>query len=154
MKGVLFTTVQNIIDNASSHSSTEKIQGALKIVVDEVIKVLNKKEQAMENRDNPTDAEQESAFLREVFTDFFASLMDRGSMYLVARYKQEISELFFADTFFQTSRRNMRKWCKIINKFISYQSEHMHHKDAVFDDLVYKWNTQAGLLTSRETENK
>lgn len=30
----------------------------------------------------------------------------------------------------------------------------MHHKDAVFDDLVYKWNTQAGLLTSRETENK
>jgi hypothetical protein len=46
------------------------------------------------------------------------------------------------------SRRNLKKWSKIINHFIS------DHKDAVFDDLLYKWNTQAGLLTSKETENK
>jgi len=46
------------------------------------------------------------------------------------------------------SRRNLRKWCKIINHFIN------ENKDAVFDDLLYRWNTQAGLLTSKDTENK
>ena len=94
------------------------------------------------------NGEYERAFIREVVTDFFASLMDSANMYLVKRYKPEISEIFFSDTFFQMSRRNLRKWCKIINHVIS------DHKDAVFDDLLYKWNTQAGLLTSKETENK
>lgn len=56
--------------------------------------------------------------------------------------------MFFHDNFFQMSRRNLRKWCKIINHFIN------DHKDAVFDDLLYKWNTQAGLLTSNDTANK
>jgi len=46
------------------------------------------------------------------------------------------------------SRKNLRKWTKIINHFIS------DHKDAVFDDLLYKWNTQAGLLTTKDTETK
>jgi hypothetical protein len=46
------------------------------------------------------------------------------------------------------SRRNLRKWTKIINHFIS------DHKDAVFDDLLYKWNTQAGLLTTTDSANR
>jgi hypothetical protein len=44
--------------------------------------------------------EKERAYLREVVTDFFAALMDSANLYLVKRYKQEISELFFHDTFF------------------------------------------------------
>ena len=46
------------------------------------------------------------------------------------------------------SRRTLCKWCKIINHVIS------DSKDAVFDDLIYKWNTQAGLLTSKHFEIK
>lgn len=108
-------------------------------MVDEVLKILSKRD----DKDN-----RERAFIREAATDFFATLMDGANNYLVKRYKQEISDLFFHDNFFQMSRRNLRKWCKIINHFIS------DHKDAVFDDLLYKWNTQAGLLTSKETESK
>ena len=45
LKGVLFNTVQSIVGGASaSHTAFEKIQGALKIVVDEILKILSKKE--------------------------------------------------------------------------------------------------------------
>ena len=106
----------------------------MKIIVDEVIKILNKKEEKPDKNGHMI-AERDRAFIREAITDFFAALMDVAFIYLVKRYKQEISDLFFHDNFFQMSRRNLRKWCKIINHFIS------NHKDAVFDDLLYKWNT-------------
>jgi hypothetical protein len=65
-----------------------------------VIKVLSQKEAVIVDKEKATDSLFDHVFLREVFTDFFASLMERGSMYLVSRYKQDISELFFSDTFF------------------------------------------------------
>lgn len=138
LKGCLFSMVQTILNWKTSHNSFEKISLCLKIVVDEILKILNKKE----------DNDKHKLFIREVATDFFATLLDDANQYLVKRYKQEISDMFFHDNFFQMSRRNLRKWCKIINHFIN------DHKDAVFDDLLYKWNTQAGLLTSKDTENK
>lgn len=106
-----------------------------------MLKVLN-------NNKKETGYEIERNFIRETVTDFFASLLEEASQYLVKRYKQEISDLFFHENFFLTSRKNLRKWCKIINHFI------IDHKDAVFDDLLYKWNTQAGLLTTKDTETK
>jgi len=87
--------------------------------------------------------------LREVITDFFSALMDKANLFLVKPYKREISDIFFHDNFFQMSRRTLRKWCKIINHFMMDQQ-----KTEVFDDLVYKWNTQAGVFTSKEFEIK
>jgi hypothetical protein len=140
LKSCLFNTVNSIVGGNASHNAYEKIAASLKIVVDEVLNVLtNKKE---------NEKDREKAFIREAVTDFFAALMDVANLYLVKRYRQEINDLFLSDNFFQMSRRNLRKWCKIINHFIS------DHKDAVFESLLYYWNTQAGLLTSKETENK
>lgn len=99
----------------------------LKIVVEEVLKVLSNKKE--------NEKDKEKAFIREAVTDFFAALMDSAAQFLVKRYRQEINDLFLADNFFQMSRRNLKKWCKIINHFIS------DHKDAVFESLLYYWNT-------------
>lgn len=74
--------------------------------------------------------------------------MDKAKQLLVNPYKKEISEIFFSDNFFQMSRKNLRKWCKIINHFI------MDQKTEVLDDLIYKWNIQAGVFVSREFELK
>jgi hypothetical protein len=133
--------IYSIVGGQIAHNAFEKIQQSLKIIVDEVLKVLN-----INKKDDLKDHSR--VFLREALTDFFAALMDETAQYLVKRYKQEISDLFFHENFFLMSRRNLRKWCRIINHFIS------DHKDAVFDDLVYKWNTQAGLLTTKDTEEK
>mmetsp|Transcript_22191 Transcript_22191/g.16596 ORF Transcript_22191/g.16596 Transcript_22191/m.16596 type:complete len:98 (+) Transcript_22191:153-446(+) len=74
--------------------------------------------------------------------------MDKANQFLVKPFKREISDIFLHDNFFQMSRRTLRKWCKIINHFI------MDQKTEFFDDLVYKWNTQAGVFTSKEFEMK
>lgn len=150
LKGCLFPMVHSIVGGNASHTAFDKIAASLKIIVDEVLKILMKKDMDTKSTSAASSgsSEREKAFIREAVTDFFAVLMDGANLYLVKRYKQEISDLFFHDNFFQMSRRNLRKWCKIINHFIS------DHKDAVFDDLLYKWNTQAGLLTSKETEWK
>jgi hypothetical protein len=153
LKSCLFNTVHSLAGggNQSHHAAFEKIAASLKIVVDEVLKVLNSKKDGSESSSsnaNMSVGARERAFIRESVTDFLAALMDSANIYLVKRYRQEINDLFFHDNFFQMSRRNLRKWCKIINHFIS------DHKDAVFESLLYYWNTQAGLLTSKETENK
>ena len=56
--------------------------------------------------------------------------------------------MFFNENFFLMSRRSLRKWCKVINHIIT------DHKDAVFEDLLYKWNMQGGFLSNRDTEEK
>jgi hypothetical protein len=119
----LTLTNHNIHDN----NFFEKIAPSLKLIVDEVLKILNNAK-----REDITDLNK--GFIREAVVDFFASLMNSGHHYLVRRYKQEISDLFFNENFFLMSRRSLKKWCRIINHFIS------DHKDAVFDDLIYKWN--------------
>lgn len=126
--------VQSIV----GHTNHDKITSSLSIIVNVALQILNKKE----------DKAPQQIVIRETITDFFAALMDKANQLLVKPYKREISELFYSDNFFQMSRRTLRQWCKIINHFISDQ------KDAVFDDLLYKWNTQAGLLTSKDFEIK
>jgi hypothetical protein len=69
--------VFSIIEGHNSHTSFEKIQSSLKIIVDEILKILSKKE----------EKEKDRLFYREAVTDFFASLMDVASQYLVKRYK-------------------------------------------------------------------
>jgi hypothetical protein len=130
-----------LVGGHMSHNSFDKIAASLKMIVDEVLKILN-------NTKKEDIVDQNKSFIREAVVDFFASLMDTASQYLIKRYRQEISDLFFNENFFLMSRRSLRKWCKIINHFIS------DHKDAVFDDLLYKWNIQAGFLLNKDSEEK
>lgn len=58
--------VQTILNWKTSHNSFEKISLCLKTVVDEILKILNKKE----------DNDKHKVFIREVATDFFATLLD------------------------------------------------------------------------------
>lgn len=44
------------------------------------------------------------------------------------------------------NRRTLRKWSKIINHFI------LDQKNEVFDDLLYKLNTQAGVFVKKKFE--
>ena len=55
------------------------MQACLKIVVDEVLKVLNNKKEG--------EKDKEKAFIREAVTDFFAALMDSANHYLVKKYR-------------------------------------------------------------------
>jgi amino acid permease len=66
LKGCLFSMVQTILNWKTSHNSFEKISLCLKTVVDEILKILNKKE----------DNDKHKVFIREVATDFFATLLD------------------------------------------------------------------------------
>lgn len=74
--------------------------------------------------------------------------MDQANNLLVRPFKKEISEIFFSDNFFCMNRRTLRKWSKIINHFIIDQ------KNEVFDDLLYKLNTQAGVFVRKNFEVK
>lgn len=111
------------------------------MIVDEVLKILN-------NTKKETVLDQNKSFIREALVDFFASLMDTASQYLIKRYKAEIQEFFSNENFFIMSRRSLRKWSKIINHFISDQ------KDAVFDGLFYQYNKEPGILASKDSEEK
>ncbi|CDW85800.1 n-terminal domain-containing protein [Stylonychia lemnae] len=137
LKSILYHMVQSIC----LHSNHDKITAALSIVVNVVLQILS-------NKTDKDKLDKQQVVIREAITDFFATIMDRANQLLVKPYKREISELFYSDNFFQMSRRTLRKWCKIINHFI------LDQKDQVFEDLVYKWNTQAGLLTSKDFEIK
>ncbi len=72
IKGSLFKMIFSIIGGQVAHNSFDKIALSLKIIVDEVIKILNssKKEPKFEIEKN---------FFREAVTDFFASLLDEAS---------------------------------------------------------------------------
>lgn len=82
----MFNLVHSIIGGNASHTAFDKIASSLKLIVDEVLKVLSGgsgtnggKKDAVKDRDQ--------AFIREAVTDFFASLMDVANLYLVKRYK-------------------------------------------------------------------
>jgi hypothetical protein len=80
LKGSLFKMVHSIVGGHIAHTAFEKIASSLKIIVDEVLKVLNN------NKKEPEHAVERS-FIRETVTDFFASLLEEASQYLVKRYK-------------------------------------------------------------------
>lgn len=134
-----------LVGGHQSHNAFDKIAASLKIIVDEVLKILN-------NTRKEGIVDQNKSFIREAVVDFFASLMDKenASKYLIKRYRQEIQEFFFNENFFLMSRRSLRKWSKIINHFIS----NSENKDAVFEDLLNKWNIQAGLMVSTDSMEK
>ena len=110
LKSILYHTVQSIC----LHSNHDKITQALAIVVGPVLSILSSKSEAKDTK---------AIAIKDAVTDFFATLMDKANQLLVKPYKREISELFYSDNFFQQNRRTLKKWCKIINHFISDQKD-------------------------------
>lgn len=86
----------------------------------------------------------------ESATDLFACLMEKASNYIVKQYRKEINELFFSDNFFDTTLWTLNNWATIINLYIN------HEKNELIEDIFVKWNTSAGMFTSKkfETEQK
>lgn len=76
--------------------------------------------------------------------------MEKASNYVVKNYRKDINDLFFSDTFFNTSARMLGNWKTIINLYIN------HEKNELIEDIFVKWNTSAGMFTSKkfETEQK
>jgi hypothetical protein len=72
--------LNSLIGSKDQHNAYEKLAQSLKIIVDEILKVLNN------NKKDSKDA-TEKTFIREAVTDFFASLLSEASEYLVKRYK-------------------------------------------------------------------
>ena len=82
----------------------------------------------------------------EAATDLFATLMDKAHSYIVKNYRKEISEMFFSDNFFETSARTLSNWATIISLYMN------HEKNELIEDIFYKWNTSAGMFTSKKYE--
>ena len=75
--------LNSLIGAKDQHNASDKIAQSLKIIVDEVLKVLNNNKKDLK--------ETEKTFIREAVTDFFASLLSEAKKEdLVSRYKQEI----------------------------------------------------------------
>ena len=84
----------------------------------------------------------------ESATDLFACLMEKASNYIVKQYWKEINELFFSDNFFDTTLRTLNNWATIINLYIN------HEKNELIEDIFVKWNTSAGMFTSKKFETE
>lgn len=82
----------------------------------------------------------------ESVTDLLARLMEKAHHYIVKNYRKEISEMFFNDSFFSTSARTLNNWATIINLYMN------HEKNELIEDIFYKWNTSAGMFTSKKFE--
>lgn len=86
--------------------------------------------------------------LIDAVTELFACLMDRAHHILVKTYRKQISEIFFSDYFFDSSSRALNKWSIIINLYMNYE------KNDLIDDIINKWNTSAGMFTTKNYETK
>ena len=65
LKSILFSMVQSIL----VHSNSDKITGALSIIVSAVLQILN----------NKVRGDKDDIVIREIITDFFAILMDKAN---------------------------------------------------------------------------
>ena len=74
--------------------------------------------------------------------------MEKAHHILVKTYRKQISEIFFSDFFFDSSSRALNKWSIIINLYMNYE------KNDLIDDIINKWNTSAGMFTSKLYETK
>mmetsp|Transcript_34520 Transcript_34520/g.39949 ORF Transcript_34520/g.39949 Transcript_34520/m.39949 type:complete len:307 (-) Transcript_34520:102-1022(-) len=74
--------------------------------------------------------------------------MEKAHHILVKSYRKQISEIFFSDYFFDASSRALNKWSIIINLYMNYE------KNDLIDDIISKWNTSAGMFTSKLYETK
>ena len=122
-------------------TSVDLITKNIYIIVDVVIKIIQFK-----NSSNQKFKEE----IVEACTDLFSCLMEKASNYIVKQYRKEINELFFSDNFFDSTLRTLNNWATIINLYIN------HEKNELIEDIFVKWNTSAGMFTSKkfETEQK
>lgn len=109
------------------------------IIVDVVIKIIQFK-----NSSNGKFKEE----IVEACTDLFSCLMEKASNYIVKQYRKEINELFFSDNFFDSTLRTLNNWATIINLYIN------HEKNELIEDIFVKWNTSAGMFTSKKFETE
>ncbi|CAI2382310.1 unnamed protein product [Moneuplotes crassus] len=131
MKNLFFSLLHNVLLS----SSQEKIVYNLDTIVGVIIHILQRK------RDHPP-------VLTDIVTELFAGLMKNADAILVKTYRKQISEIFFSDSFFDSSSRALNKWKTIIEYYMN------HEKNDLIDDIISKWNTSAGMFTSKHYETK
>lgn len=124
-----------LLHNILTSSSQEKIVYNLDTIVGVIIHILQKK------KNYPL-------VHIDAVTELFACLMEKAHHILVKTYRKQISEIFFSDFFFDSSSRALNKWSIIINLYMNYE------KNDLIDDLISKWNTSAGMFTSKLFETK
>ena len=74
--------------------------------------------------------------------------MEKASNYIVKTYRKDINEMFFSDSFFNTSARMLGNWKTIINLYIN------HERNELIEDIFVNWNTSAGMFTSKKFETE
>ena len=131
MKNLFFLLLHNVLLS----SSQEKIVYNLDTIVGVIIHILQRK------KDNPP-------VITDIVTELFAGLMKNADKILVKTYRKQISEIFFSDYFFSASSRALNKWKTIIDYYMN------HEKNDLIDDIINKWNTSAGMFTSKHYETK
>ena len=131
MKNLFFPLLHNIL-TSSSH---EKIVYNLDTIVGVIIHII-------QNKKNYPNV------IIDAVTELFACLMEKAHNILVKTYRKQISEIFFSDYFFSASSRSLNKWSTIINLYMNYE------KNDLIDEIIGKWNTSAGMFTSKLFETK
>lgn len=131
MKNLFFLLLHNVLLS----SSQEKIVYNLDTIVGVSIHILQNK------KDKPP-------VITDIVTELFAGLMKNADKILVKTYRKQISEIFFSDYFFDASSRALNKWKTIIDYYMN------HEKNDLIDDIINKWNTSAGMFTSKHYETK
>jgi hypothetical protein len=131
MKNLFFSLLHNVLLS----SAQEKIVYNLETIVGVIIHILQRK------KEHPL-------VLTDIVTELFAGLMKVADAILVKTYRKQISEIFFSDYFFDASSRALNKWKTIIEFYMNYE------KNDLIDDIISKWNTSAGMFTSKLYETK
>ena len=131
LKNLFFVLLHNVLLS----SSQEKIVYTLDTIVGVIIHILQRKKEY-------------PPVLIDIVTELFASLMKNADKILVKTYRKQISEIFFSDYFFDASSRALNKWKTIIEYYMN------HEKNDLIDDIINKWNTSAGMFTSKLYETK
>lgn len=128
-----------LLHNILLSTSVDLITKNIYVIVDVVIKIIMGKGSAKYKEE-----------IVEACTDLFACLMEKASNYIVKQYRKEINELFFSDNFFDSTLWTLNNYSTIINLYIN------HEKNELIEDIFVKWNTSAGMFTSKkfETEQK
>lgn len=132
LKNIIFNLLHNILLSTTADKITLNIYQ----IVDVVLSIITAK------RTKP------KIEIIESVTDLLARLMEKAHHYIVKNYRKEISEMFFNDSFFSTSARTLNNWATIINLYMN------HEKNELIEDIFYKWNTSAGMFTSKKFETQ
>lgn len=117
-------------------TSVDKITANIYTIVDVVLDIIKQRKDKFNDE------------IVECATDLFANMMTNSSNYIVKNYRKDINELFFSNHFFDTSARRLGNWKTIINLYIN------HEKDELIEDIFVKWNTSAGMFTSKKFETE